>query len=247
MMIIASYDEESNITHLKEKAVARGLFSELEKLKNRILLLGSMVEENVRNSMKAFKAYDDELALQVQDKDNEIDRTEITVEEECLRILALYQPVASDLRFVVTVLKLNNDLERIGDLASKIAKKVKIIKKDTRVNLANAITIPEEMDEMADNTLRLVKKSLDAFVQEDADLAYKVLIWDDEIDEAKHVIRRKLEEIQQQDPSQHIYLGILLSITRSLERIADHGTNIAEDVIYMLQGRIIRHDQEEIS
>ena len=227
--------------------MARGLFSELEKLKNRILLLGSMVEENVRNSMKAFKAYDDDLALQVQDKDNEIDRTEITVEEECLRILALHQPVASDLRFVVTVLKINNDLERIGDLASKIAKKVKVIRKDSRLNLANVITIPEEIDEMAEKTVRLLKKSLDAFVREDADLAYKVLLWDDEIDSAKNTIRGKLEEIQQQDPSQYIYLGILLSISRSLERIADHATNIAEDVIYMLQGRIIRHDQEEIS
>ena len=227
--------------------MAKGLFTELEKLKGRLLLLGSMVEENVRNSMKAFKAYDDDLALQVQDKDNEIDRTEITVEEECLRILALHQPVASDLRFVVTVLKINNDLERIGDLASKIAKKVKVIRKDSRLNLANVITIPEEIDEMAEKTVRLLKKSLDAFVREDADLAYKVLLWDDEIDSAKNTIRGKLEEIQQQDPSQYIYLGILLSISRSLERIADHATNIAEDVIYMLQGRIIRHDQEEIS
>ena len=227
--------------------MARGLLNELEKLKTRILLLGSMVEENVRNSMKAFKACDDDLALQVQDKDNEIDRAEITVEEECLRIFALHQPVASDLRFVVTVLKVNNDLERIGDLASKIAKKVKVIRKDTRFNLACAITIPAEIDEMAEKTILLLKKSLDAFVQEDADLAYKVLLWDDEIDLAKHTIRRKLEEIQQQDPSQFLYLGILLSITRSLERIADHATNIAEDVIYMLQGRIIRHDPEEIA
>ncbi|MEJ2688613.1 MAG: phosphate signaling complex protein PhoU [Deltaproteobacteria bacterium] len=227
--------------------MAKGLFTELDKLKGRILFLGSMVEENVRNSMKAFKAYDAELAFQVQDKDNEIDRTEITVEEECLRILALYQPVASDLRFVVTVLKINNDLERIGDLASKIAKKVKILKKDSRVDLGASITIPEEIDAMAENTVRLIKCSLDSFVQEDADLAYKVLVWDDEIDEAKHTIRRKLEEIQQQDPGQHIYLGVLLSITRSLERMADHATNIAEDVIYMLQGRIIRHVSDEIS
>lgn len=227
--------------------VARGLLVELEKLKTRILLLGSMVEDNVRNSMKAFKAYDDDLALQVQNKDDEIDRAEITVEEECLRIFALHQPVASDLRFVVTVLKINNDLERIGDLASKIAKKVKVIKKDSRYNLADVITIPDEIDEMADKTVRLLKRSLDAFVQEDSDLAYKVLIWDDEIDQAKHMIRRKLEEIQQRDPAQFLYLGVLLSITRSLERIADHATNIAEDVIYMLQGRIIRHDQEEIA
>jgi phosphate transport system protein len=227
--------------------VARGLFTELEKLKGSILFLGSMVEENVRNSMKAFNAYDDDLANLVQDRDNEIDRAEINVEEECLRILALHQPVASDLRFVVTVLKINNDLERIGDLASKIAKKVKVIKKDSRVNLAKTITIPDEIDEMAEKTVRLLKRSLDAFVQEDADLAYKVLLGDDEIDQAKHTIRRKLEEIQQQDPSQYIYLGILLSITRSLERMADHATNIAEDVIYMLQGRIIRHDQEEIA
>ncbi|MEW6427821.1 MAG: phosphate signaling complex protein PhoU [Thermodesulfobacteriota bacterium] len=225
--------------------MAKRLRVELDKLKERILLLGSMVEENVRNGVKAFLSNDPVLAVQVQKKDDDIDRTEISVEEECLRILALHQPVAGDLRFVVTVLKVNNDLERIGDLASKIAKKLLFLKRENKdISLVN---VPEELFDMNEKTLALLKNSLDAFVREDADLAYKVLIWDDEIDEAKAVIRRKLEEIQQQDPSQHVYLASLLSITRNLERIGDHATNIAEDVIYMMQGRIIRHDISEIS
>ncbi len=225
--------------------MARNLQAELDKLKERILLLGSMVEENVRNAIRAFLGNDLALAQQVKQRDDDIDDTEISVEEECLRILALHQPVASDLRFVVTVLKINNDLERIGDLAANIAKKLLFLRRENKIH--DAVTVPEELHDMHEKTLRLLQYSLDAFVHEDADLAYKVLVLDDEVDEAKHVIRRKLENIQQQDPSQHVYLSSVLSITRSLERIGDHATNIAEDVIYMLQGRIIRHDTDEIN
>ncbi len=225
--------------------MARNLQAELDKLKERILLLGSMVEENVRNAIRAFLGNDLALAQQVKQRDDDIDDTEISVEEECLRILALHQPVASDLRFVVTVLKINNDLERIGDLAANIAKKLLFLRRENKIH--DAVTVPEELHDMHEKTLRLLQYSLDAFVHEDADLAYKVLVLDDEVDEAKHIIRRKLEHIQQQDPSQHVYLSSVLSITRSLERIGDHATNIAEDVIYMLQGRIIRHDTDEIN
>ncbi len=225
--------------------MARNLQAELDKLKERILLLGSMVEENVRNAIRAFLGNDLALAQQVKQRDDDIDETEISVEEECLRILALHQPVAGDLRFVVTVLKINNDLERIGDLGSKIAKKLLFLRRENKIH--GAVTVPSELHDMHEKTLRLLQSSLDAFVHEDPDLAYKVLVLDDEVDEAKHVIRRKLEEIQQQDPSQHVFLSSVLSITRSLERIGDHATNIAEDVIYMLQGRIIRHDADEIA
>ena len=225
--------------------MARNLQAELDKLKERILLLGSLVEENVRNAIRAFLGNDLALAQQVKQRDDDIDDTEISVEEECLRILALHQPVASDLRFVVTVLKINNDLERIGDLAANIAKKLLFLRRENKIH--DAVTVPEELHDMHEKTLRLLQYSLDAFVHEDADLAYKVLVLDDEVDEAKHIIRRKLEHIQQQDPSQHVYLSSVLSITRSLERIGDHATNIAEDVIYMLQGRIIRHDTDEIN
>jgi len=225
--------------------MARNLQDELDKLKERILLLGSMVEENVRNAIRAFLDNDLALAQQVKARDDDIDRTEIAVEEECLRILALHQPVAGDLRFVVTVLKINNDLERIGDLASKIAKKLLFLRREHK--LRGTVTVPTELSAMHETAMRQLQDSLDAFVNDDADLAYRVLVLDDEVDEAKHVIRRRLEEIQQQDPGQHVYLSSVLSITRSLERIGDHATNIAEDVIYMLQGRIIRHDPKEIA
>lgn len=228
--------------------MAKDLFTELGKLKKNILYLGSMVEENVRQAVKAFTENDVDLAKKIESHDDEVDRTEIKVEEHCLKILALHQPVAGDLRFVVTVLKINNDLERIGDLAVKIAKKVIISNRsDTIRFLANRQSIPEEFNKMFDRTIWILTKAIDAFVNEDADLAYKVCIWDDEVDESKNKIRKELEELINKEPSQHIYLSMLLSVSRSLERIADHATNIAEDVIYMLQGRIVRHDAEEFS
>ena len=226
----------------------RELFHELDKLKKRILYLGTLVEESMQNAYKAFADHDLLLAAVVKEKDDHIDEVEIQVEEKCLQILALQQPVASDLRFVVTVLKINNDLERIGDLSVKIADKILLLDNvDRQGEQRHAIVVPEEFNDMFQKTIWILRKCLDAFVDEDVDLAYKVCIWDDEIDAAKLHIRQKLEEILKQDPSQHVYLALLLSVSRSLERAADHCTNIAEDVIYMMQGRIIRHDLGEIS
>jgi len=220
----------------------RTLQSEIDKLKKRMLYLGTEVEENVQRSVKSIMQHDTELATKVIKKDIDIDRLEIDVEEACLRILALYQPVAGDLRFLVTVLKINNDLERIGDLAAKISDKVLLLSEiDAAKAPGNGIQIPEIFQDMYEKTIWMLKSSLDAFVNEDADLAYKVCLTDDEVDEAKRIIREQLEEILQKDPTQHVYLAKVLSVARSLERIADHCTNICEDLIYMMQGKIIRH------
>jgi phosphate transport system protein len=224
--------------------MARNIQTERENLKGHIVYLGTVVEENLQCAIKALVEKNSDLAYQVMQTDRcEIDKIELDVEEECLRIMALHQPVASDLRFLVTVLKVNSDLERIGDLVAKIADKVLLLYKADPVRfLSDAMQLPVMFTEMFDKTVWMFRQSLEAFVHEDTDLAYKVCLADDEVDKAKRVIYSELEEIIMGDPAQHVYLAKLLSVARSTERIADHCTNICEDIIYMAQGRIVRHN-----
>lgn len=218
--------------------------SSIHTLKQHIIYLGTVVEEGIKNSIKAFRTFDPVLAAQVQAADAQVNALEVDVEEDCLKILALHQPVASDLRFVITALKLNRELERIGDLACKVADKVILIDtvKKHEIN-PNKIIVPADFEPMFATTLAMFSQCLDAFTNEDADLAYRVCLQDDTVDTAKRLIRRQLDEIVKQDPRQQAYLPLLLSIARGLERIADHTTNSAEDIIYMLQGRIVRHER----
>ncbi len=224
--------------------MAYNIQTERETLKGHIVYLGTMVEENMQCAIKALIEKNHDLAYQVMQTDRfEIDKIEIDVEEECLRIMALHQPVASDLRFLVTVLKINSDLERIGDLVAKIADKVLLLYKADPVQfLADSMQIPEMFNGMFDKTVWMLRQTLEAFVNEDTDLAYKVCLADDEVDKAKRTIYCELEKSIMSDPAQHVYLAKLLSVARSTERIADHCTNICEDIIYMAQGRIIRHN-----
>ncbi len=226
----------------------KNLELELEKLKTKILRLGSEVEKNLFRAEKALLHWDENMAKEIIDSDEDIDRLEISVEEKCLQILAQHHPVASDLRFVVTVLKINNDLERIGDLAVKIADRVLILvqKKLIELKKPDSVQFPEQFAHMFAETKKMVKMCLDSFVEEDADLAYKVCLWDNEVDEAKTVIRKQTEKILLETPEQHKYIAMLLSVSRSLERIADHATHIAENVLYMLQGEIVRHEMDDL-
>lgn len=216
---------------------------EIDKLKAHAVQMGTIIEENLQQAVKSLLDKDPELARQaIRTDKEEIDRLEIGLEEECLRIMALHQPVASDLRFLVTVLKINNDLERIGDLAAKIADKVLLLyEMNPAAFSSQAMLMPAIFSGMHEKTLWMYKKTMDAFVNEDTDLAYRVCITDDEVDEAKQAIRHELEEIITANPAQHVYLAKLLGIARSMERIADHCTSICEDIIYMAQGRIVRH------
>jgi phosphate transport system protein len=221
---------------------------EIDRLKNHMVALGTVVEENLQRAVRALLNKDPDLAAQVIriDKD-EIDRMEIDLEEECLRIMALHQPVAGDLRFLVTVLKVNNDLERIGDLAAKVADKVILLRENDPVTFSSpAMLMPEMFCGMYEKTLWMFRNTMNAFVNEDTDLAYKVCLTDDEVDDAKQAIRLELEEIITRNPGQHIYLAKLLGVARCVERIADHCTNICEDIIYMAQGRIVRHGMMEV-
>lgn len=220
------------------------IHSSIDTLKQHLLYLGTVVEEGIKNSIKAFRTMDPVLAAHIQEADTKINALEVNVEEDCLKILALHQPVASDLRFVVTALKMNRELERIGDLACKVADKViHLVSAKENGSNPSSIVIPADFEPMFVTTLQMFGQCLDAFVHEDSDLAYRICLQDDTVDAAKRTIRHELEQIVSNDPHQQVYLPLLLSIARGMERIADHTTNTAEDIIYMLQGRIVRHEQ----
>jgi phosphate transport system protein len=214
---------------------------EIENLKKLILSLGAIVEEQLQRSLLALERRDSELADGVVERDREIDSLEILIEEECLKILALYQPVAKELRFVVAVLKMNNDLERMGDLASNIARRARYLSKKERIDL-----IPE-FAEVGDKVQTMVKKSLDALVNTDVPLAQEVIAADDEVDRlTKHMLKRTINAIEKHPERTKEYFSIR-SISKNLERIADSATNIAEDVVYLCSGEIVRHQSEDFS
>lgn len=213
------------------------LHNEMDKLKKKILYLCATVEENVQQAVKAFIEQDKRLALSVIDIDRKIDQIEIDVEEDCLKLLALYQPVAVDLRYVVSILKINNDLERIGDLAVNIAEKVAYHYTESN----NKIVIPFDYKKMSEKVKNMLKDSLDALVKYDAEIAKRVCKADDEVDEMNAEMHNKLREEMSKHPDCIDYLFQFISVSRNLERIADHATNIAEDVIYMIKGHIVRH------
>jgi phosphate transport system protein len=208
---------------------------ELEKLKKRILTLGAMVEERVYMATKAIENNDSDLAEKIITSDYEIDEMEVDIEEECLKILALYQPVAVDLRFITAVIKINNDLERIADEAVNIARGVKYIAKGEKLHFDFDFYL------MAEKTEAMLKKSLDALVNLDVDLAFKVCLLDDEVDQFNGEAHRKVKDVIKDNPEYVEYFINLLLISRHLERIADHATNIAEEVIYLIEGEIVRH------
>lgn len=208
---------------------------ELENIKKMVLSLGAMVEERVRMAIQAIEARDAELAEKIIKNDYEIDEMEVDVEEECLKILALHQPVAVDLRFLVAVIKINNDLERIGDQTVNIAQRVAVIAKKDPHQFVFDYT------PMAEKAAAMLKMSLDALVTLDEDTAYKVVIMDDQVDQLQKEAYDMIKEAMARQSDQIGFLINLLLISRHLERLADHATNIAEEVIYLVEGEIIRH------
>ena len=209
--------------------------NEIDKLKKKIIQLTSMVEGNLQKAVKAVSDFDTQLAESVIEYDNQIDSFEVEVEEECLKILALHQPVAADLRYVIASLKINNDLERIGDLAVNIAKRTISIKKHSNMHL------PFDLSGMLELTVKAVKRSSEALINNDSQLARQVCVDDDVIDDLHKSSINVLKEKIKQDPSLIDYYISMLNVSRNLERIADHATNIAEDVIYNVEGEIVRH------
>ena len=214
---------------------------EIENLKKLILSLGAIVEEQIQRALLALERRDTELADGVIARDREVDSLEILIEEECLKILALYQPVAKELRFVVAVLKMNNDLERMGDLASNIARRAKYLSKKEKIDLIS------DFGNAGDKVQQMVKKSLDALVNTDINLAKEVLAADDEVDRiTKQTLKRTIHAIEKDPERAKDYFSVR-SISKNLERIADSATNIAEDVVYLCSGEIIRHKSEDFN
>jgi phosphate transport system protein len=217
------------------------LVRELDTVKNKLLFLGSLAEQSIRKSGAALQKLDAKLAQEVINSDHQIDLKEVEIEEDCLKILALHQPVASDLRFVVSTLKINNDLERIGDLGVNIAERV--------IYLSHSPTapIPFDFENMWKLALDMLKSSLDALVRQDLTLAKKVWDDDDAVDEINKAMYDRVYKEIRKSPDHVETLIHYLSISRHLERTADYATNICEDVIYMIEGKIVRHQPEEFS
>ncbi len=213
--------------------------NEIEKLKQKLLSLSSQVEEQLWLSVKSIKERDSQLARRVIDLVYEIDKHEVDVEEDCLKILALYQPVAVDLRFIVTAFKINNDLERIGDLSVNIAERSEFLARHVPVDT------PFDFDLMAEKVQSMLRDSIAALVNLDCFLAYKVCRRDDDVDAMNKEMYDRVKQDILACPEHIESLIHLLSVSRHLERIADHATNIAEDVIYMVEGQIIRHKTEQ--
>jgi phosphate transport system protein len=215
--------------------MSKHLQTEIDRLKKRILHLGALVEEAVERASRAVTTRDVGLAKSVIEADAEIDRIEVDVEEECLKILALHQPVAVDLRYVISVLKIDNDLERIGDLAANIAERAELLVSRPLAPEANSLPA------MLEAVRGMLRQSLDSLVNMDAGLARRVLVADSEVDAMNRDIFRKVQSAIKERPSDLDVLIPILSVSRYLERVSDHATNIAEDVIYMLEGEIARH------
>lgn len=218
------------------------LHREMESLRKRLLALSAIVESQLSKAVCALLQRDPGLAAEVMDGDAEIDRQEIEVEEECLKILALHQPVANDLRFIVATLKMNNDMERIGDHAAHIAQRAAYLCK------RDPLPWPEgSIETMGEDVKLMVKHSLDALVERDPHLAREVCRRDDIIDNQKSVIVKTLRQRLNDPDIDFSALLKMIDVPRQLERIADLATNIAEDVVYMVEGSIMRHHAEDES
>ena len=212
---------------------------ELNQLKERLLRMSSLAEQAISSTIKALIDRDAELAADVAKSDDPINMLEIEIEEFCLKLLALHQPQAGDLRFIIAAMKINNDLERVGDLAVNVAKVTKYLIKIPVVKSLN------EISDMAKAAQKMLKDSLDAFVNKDAQLAKDVCKRDDEVDSMnKHIFMNFLSSVSK-DPKTIEYTVDLILIAKNFERIADHSTNICEDVIYLVDGKTVKHHIEE--
>ncbi len=211
---------------------------EIEKLKQKFMVLGSLVEDRLQKASLAMQSRDPQLLQEIVGSDWEIDEMEIEVEEECLKILALHQPVASDLRLIIAIIKINNELERIADNAVNIAKRVQTISKDSTLSF----TI--DYQPMFGKVLNMFKLGLDALVTEDADLARRIFLEDEEVNQLRNQAYRNVTQALNCEPGHAACLVNLYLLARHLERIGDRIKNIAEEVIYLVEGKIVRGEMD---
>ena len=213
---------------------------QIEKLKTRLIKMCSLVDEQVDFAIKAMEEEDADLAQVVLDRDKKVDKYDVKIEKVCQKIFALYQPVAMDLRLIMSSLTINNNLERIGDIAVNIAEAFLILKKKP------SFIDKTKFSEMAKVTKEMVKDSIDAFIENDAKLAQKVLKTDDILDELNRENHKILIELMKADPAVIEEAVTLLVTSRQMERMGDHATNIAEDVYFIVEAQLIKHKYEKI-
>lgn len=219
--------------------MTKHLHRDLEGVHHEILSLSGKVEEMIDQASQALLERQPELASRVIAADNEVDQREVHIEEECLKVLALHQPVAIDLRRIATVMKVNNDLERIADLAVGIANR------SLSLDEFPQFSVPYQVKQMVAMATQMVRGAMDAFVNLDAASARRILSLDDAVDTLNVEVIRDLQRIMQEEPTL-VEPGLhCFSAARHIERIADHATNIAEDVVYLVEGEIVRHRNAE--
>ena len=219
--------------------IHRHFDEELSSLKQKLLFMAGLAETMIHKAVKSLAERDESLFKDVNEAETKVNHLQIEIDELCLRLLALRQPMATDLRFITSAMKINAELERIGDLAVNIIQRAAVLIKQPQ--LKPLIDIPR----MAELTQKMVKDSLDAFINRDAELARSVLTRDDEVDALKDQIFRELLTFMLSDQSTIPRALELILVSRHLERIGDHATNICEDIIYLVQGKDIRHHIEE--
>jgi phosphate transport system protein len=211
---------------------------ELKKLREEILYMGGMVEDQIQKAIKSLVDRDSKLAEVIIERDHEVNRLDVEIDELCIRLLALHQPAGRDLRFITTGLKITTDLERVGDMAVNLCERALELNQEPQ--LKPYIDIPR----MARIAQRMIRESLDAFVREDTELALKVCKNDEEVDQLNSQIFREVVTFMIADPTTINRAIKISSVSKYLERIADHATNIAEMVIFMVKGKSIRHLKE---
>ena len=211
------------------------LHKELGQLEKQLLTLTAVVEESVQQAIKALSGHNRELAQKVIDNDDHINRLEVDLEEECLKVLALHQPVANDLRMIVAVLKINNDLERIADQAANICERALAISESPKM------ICPLELDKMGGKVIDMLEKALNSLVNADLEMARNVLELDDEVDAIHSGNYKSFKDYVRHHPDSVDIVLSYLTVSRHLERVADLATNIAEEVIYLNEGSIVRH------
>ena len=211
---------------------------ELKKLREEILYMGGLVEDQIQKAVKSLVDRDSEMAQIIIERDHEVNRLDVEIDDLCIRLLALHQPAGKDLRFITTGLKVTTDLERIGDMSVNLCERALELNQEPQ--LKPYIDIPR----MARIAQRMIRESLDAFVREDTDLALKVCKEDEEIDQLNSQIFREVISFMIEDPHTINRAMKISSISKYLERMADHATNIAEMVIFMAKGKSIRHMKE---
>lgn len=221
--------------------MSRHLHRDLESLEQELLAQGSLVEQMISLASRAVRELQSDLIEKLLAAEDVVNQQEVEIEEECLKILALHQPVAVDLRRVATVMKINSDLERIADLA------VNIGERSQSLISHGDFPLPENVDQMAEVATSMVRDALDAFVRLDVEAARDVCLRDDLVDDLNRQLISELHKLVESDAAEIEPALHFFSASRHLERIADHATNIAEDVIYLVDGEITRHRHDEVS